>query len=312
VTGWVTRRGVLLGTLGLVLAGCGAGGYHGPERAIGIAAGEHGGLYLDFAKLLGAQLEAAEPRLHGAAQQTGGSLDNLSRLGDGRADLALVLADAAQAAAQNLDLRAVGRVYENYLQLVVRADSTAHSVRDLSGRVLSLGAPGSGAALFGDRMLSRLRLSATVQHLPLAEAVQALEAGAIDALLWSGGVPTPSLAELDARVGVRLLPLADDGGVLNQLRSAHGSVYEQVAVPPGVYRAPSEVQTVGVANLLVCRASLPDDVATAVVRVLAGRAAQLVPDQALGTQFLDTRSLIGTAGLPLHPGAAKAYRELHG
>jgi TRAP transporter TAXI family solute receptor len=312
VTGWVTRRGVLLGTLGLVLAGCGAGGYHGPERAIGIAAGEHGGLYLDFAKLLGAQLEAAEPRLHGAAQQTGGSLDNLSRLGDGRADLALVLADAAQAAGQNLDLRAVGRVYENYLQLVVRADSAVHSVRDLSGRVLSLGAPGSGAALFGDRMLSRLRLSATVQHLPLAEAVQALEAGAIDALLWSGGVPTPSLAELDARVGVRLLPLADDGGVLNQLRSAHGSVYEQVAVPPGVYRAPSEVQTVGVANLLVCRASLPDDVATAVVRVLAGRAAQLVPDQALGTQFLDTRSLIGTAGLPLHPGAAKAYRELHG
>jgi hypothetical protein len=32
----------------------------------------------------------------------------------------------------------------------------------------------------------------------------------------------------------------------------------------------------------------------------------------LGTQFLDPRSLIVTAGIPLHPGAVTAYRALHG
>ncbi|MFF9772704.1 MFS transporter [Streptomyces sp. NPDC013978] len=33
---------------------------------------------------------------------------------------------------------------------------------------------------------------------------------------------------------------------------------------------------------------------------------------ALGTQFLDVRSLISTGVVPLHPGAVAAYRELHG
>jgi hypothetical protein len=32
----------------------------------------------------------------------------------------------------------------------------------------------------------------------------------------------------------------------------------------------------------------------------------------LGTQFLDPRNLIVTAGIPLHPGAVAAYRDLHG
>jgi uncharacterized protein len=37
-----------------------------------------------------------------------------------------------------------------------------------------------------------------------------------------------------------------------------------------------------------------------------------VPDQALGTQYLDVRSLIDTGKVPLHPGAATEYRRLHG
>jgi hypothetical protein len=37
-----------------------------------------------------------------------------------------------------------------------------------------------------------------------------------------------------------------------------------------------------------------------------------VPAQATGSQFLDRQSLIVTAGVPLHPGAAAAYRRHHG
>jgi hypothetical protein len=52
--------------------------------------------------------------------------------------------------------------------------------------------------------------------------------------------------------------------------------------------------------------------AAAVVRILVNRAADLVPVQAIGTQFLDVRTLIGTGSVPLHPGAASACRVLHG
>lgn len=58
------------------------------------------------------------------------------------------------------------------------------------------------------------------------------------------------------------------------------------------------------------RSALP--VAAALTDVLVRRATHLVPTSALGTQFLDARSLISTGSVPLHPGAVVAYRELHG
>ncbi|MFJ6739965.1 hypothetical protein ACIQOU_13800 [Streptomyces sp. NPDC091279] len=42
------------------------------------------------------------------------------------------------------------------------------------------------------------------------------------------------------------------------------------------------------------------------------RSGALVPSNAVGTQFLDVRGLIGTGGIPLHPGAVTAYRAPHG
>jgi hypothetical protein len=49
-----------------------------------------------------------------------------------------------------------------------------------------------------------------------------------------------------------------------------------------------------------------------VARTLVAAAPDLVPESALGTQYLDQRSLIGTGEIPLHAGAVAAYRALHG
>ncbi|MBA8928433.1 hypothetical protein BC739_005650 [Kutzneria viridogrisea] len=299
-----------------LLSACTTEGYQGSERTVGIAAGEQGGFYLAFGQLLAQQLSAAQPLLHGKALETPASLANIDLLRSGKADMALALTDTARAAVNGQDpfrgkveLCALGRVYENYLQLVVRNDSPVRTVADLAGRTISLGANGSGASLTGERILDVAGIRLAVRHLALADAVAALESRAVDAVLWSGGVPTPKLAELDTRVGIRLLAL---DGVLPGMRARFGAVYEQVPVPSGGYQFVHEVPTIGVANLLVCLPSLPDEVAAAVVGVLVNRADQLVPQQALGTQFLDVRTLIGTVDVPLHPGAAAAYRALHG
>ncbi|GLZ31539.1 C4-dicarboxylate ABC transporter substrate-binding protein [Lentzea sp. NBRC 105346] len=277
--------------LALLATACGTGE---PQGELKLAAGEEGGIYLDFARLLAAN---SPEGLRITPIATGGSQDNLDRLRKGEVDLALTLADSATP-----DLVALGRVYENYLQLVVRADSPVRNLDDLRGQPVSLGAPGSGAAVQG----ARLDLQARELHMSLDPAVDALQRGEIAALLWSGGVPTPRLAK---ETNLRLLPL---DGVLPRLKAAYGSVYEHVTVRAGVYGSKADVQTVGTANLLMCRRSLPDDLAGAVVRMLVRKAANLVPNQALGTQFLDVRSLIVTPRIDLHPGAAAEYRRLHG
>jgi TRAP-type uncharacterized transport system substrate-binding protein len=347
--GALTRRAVLaslgLTALGLTAAGCGQRGYTGPARTVTIAAGEPGGFYIEFAELLAAEITDEEPRLRAVAVPTEGSLDNVGLLADGKADLALVLADAAQATATTggplptpVPMLAIGRVYENYLQLVVLADSPVRRLTDLAGRTASLGAHGSGAELIGDRLLAAAGLSAagptatgpnaagptatgptatgptatagvTVQHRLLADATAALERAQIAALLWSGGVPTPALAALAGRRPIRLLAL---DSVIPALRSAYGPVYEPTAVPADAYGPAAGVATIGVANLLVCHPDADPALTATVARVLVTHAARLVPEQALGTQFLDPRNLIVTAGIPLHPGAVAAYRDLHG
>ncbi len=287
------RRTVLLGAVA-ALAGCTTEN----DRAIRIAAGEPGGFYVEFARLLAARLESG-----GEVLETGGSVRNLELVRAGRAELGLALADVAA----DTRLRAIGRVYENYMQLVVPAESPVRTVADLAGARISLGARGSGAAVFGDRLLTVSGVAAVIDHRPLTEAITELAAGRLDALLWSGGVPTPALADLDARRPIRLVDLSDQ---LGALREAHGPVYQRVPVPDGGYGHPGQVGTIGVANLLVADAALPAEVAASVARTLVHEAPRLVPPSALGTQYLDLRSLITTGDLPLHPGAATAYRTL--
>ncbi|MEV6443743.1 TAXI family TRAP transporter solute-binding subunit [Amycolatopsis sp. NPDC051716] len=310
------RRTALLGGLGLALAGCSTAGYRGPERPLTIAAGERGGFYLAFAELLSAELNRAEPLLHATAVPTEASVANVGLVQRGQADLGLVLADVAQTAlgggppfAGTVPLLALGRVYENYLQLVVRADGPVRRLPDLAGRAVSLGAGGSGAAQLGERLFAKAGVAVDARHLLFDDAVRALAGRRIDAMLWSGGIPTPKLAELTRTTPIALLPL---DSVVPALRTAYGPVYDQVQVPDGAYRGVGALSTIGVANLLVCAPSLPDDVAAAVVRLLVERATALVPAEAVGTQFLDVRTLIGTQPVPLQPGAAAAYRALHG
>ncbi|KAA0929770.1 TAXI family TRAP transporter solute-binding subunit [Streptomyces apricus] len=294
----------------------------GPSGVLRVATGEPTAFYEAFGRLLTAEVESAYPRLRCRVRTTAGSLTNIELLRDRRADLALVLTDTALAA-QGTDLfprpvplRAIGRVYETYLQFVVRADSPVREVSDLAGHTVSLGATGSGAAVLGERILHAAGLApgtdVPVLHLPLADAADAMREGSVEALIVAGGVPLPVLTALDDGPGLRFLPLARLLPKLGGRAGRAGSGLEEVPLPQGAYRSAGGVATIGVSNLLVCRPDLPHAVAGALTRLLARCATALVPDNAVGAQFLDVGSLIGTGGVALHPGAVEAYRALHG
>jgi TRAP transporter TAXI family solute receptor len=334
--GAVDRRTVLraaagsaaVAVLGGALLGDASRQDPGPSGVLRLATGEPTAFYAAFGRRVAIELERAYPRLSCTIRTTAGSITNIELLRDRRADLALVLTDTARAAQvtglfpRPVPLRAIGRVYETYLQLAVRADSSVRTVADLAGRSVSLGAPGSGAALLGERLLDAAGLApggdVFVRHLRLAAAADAVRAGTVDGLLVAGGVPLPTLSGLDQAPGLRFLPLADllprlggddaptGGGTLAD------AGLERVTFPQSAYRQAGGVATIGVSNLLVCRPDLDAAVAGALTRLLVLRASALVPGNAVGAQFLDVRSLIGTGGIPLHPGAVAAYRSLHG
>nr|WP_221184722.1 TAXI family TRAP transporter solute-binding subunit [Paeniglutamicibacter cryotolerans] len=308
--------------LGPVLAGCAPVARSG---VITVAGGEPGGFYLEFAELLAASLQ-----LHGVAESsvvkaTGGSLDNIGHLLSGRATLAVALADAASgqvkgggAAAGNIV--ALGKVYENYVHALVRKDSGIRSINDLAGRTAGVGRQGSGTSQIAPRILEVAELgesssgdgsgkSATMVDLGLNDGLRALIGGGIDALFWSGGVPTAAIAAAHRKAGLALLDLS---ATLPALRQRYGSFYDKVLVPEDSYAGMPAVWTVGVANLLLCRGDLDASTVRRTVELLVGNAGELIPQSSVGVQFLSPESLINTADVPLHPDAAAAYRELHG
>ncbi len=304
------RRSALRGLAALSAvwgaAACGTG-----DRApVRLAAGEPGGFFWEFSGLL-----AAAANRSGTARleplRSGGSAENLEMLRAGRADLAMSLSDTARDSPGAENLRAVGRVYENYFQVAVRRDGTVGSLSDLAGRTVSVGAPGSGATTLSERVLATAGLSGpdAVRRVrqPMRDAAVALADGSVDAVMWAGGVPTPAFA--DAVDDIRLLDLT---AAVNTLRQRYGTTYEPVPVPAGAYGRHPAVTTVGVANLLLAHRDVDDKVVAAVVDLLLDDPSALVPDQAIGSQFLDAQSLIQTGAVALHPGAVAEYRRRHG
>jgi len=290
---------------GLGLSGCGS-----RAQRLRLAAGDPSGIYAAFARLLKTRLESGVDGLTVQVQASAGSVDNLRRLAEGDADIGLALADSL-ADGRGAGIVALAQTYENYLQLLVLAGSPVQDVQGLRGRSVVLGAAGSGAALSGAQLLLAAGLdgeAVQVGHAPLAVSLEQLAGGTVDAVLWSGGLPTPAIAELDRERSLRMLDLGDLAAAMQR---TYGYDYRSRRVPRVAYAA-GAVRTVGVPNLLLARPGLRDDLAGTVVETMARDAAELVPGFALGVQYLTPATMIRTGDVPLHPGAIAAYRRVHG
>lgn len=206
-------------------------------------------------------------------------------------------------------LAALSGLYDDYLQIVVRADAPIRTIADLRGRRVSTGAAGSGTEIVAGRVLAAAGLGghgAIVRSRLAARASgEALRAGRIDAFFFTGGLPTPAVAELARTVRVRLLSV---GSLVAGLQRSFGEVYLARSIPAGMYGMGREVPTVGVPNVLVVRADMPPAEARELTALLFASKPRLAAVHAQARR-LDRRAALDTYPLPLHPGAARYFRE---
>ncbi|MEU2913387.1 TAXI family TRAP transporter solute-binding subunit [Streptomyces massasporeus] len=306
-------------TAALLLAGC--GGSDAPPRPSGevtVATGNQGGVYAEYGAGFADVIERRLPAASARVLHTGGSVDNLRRVGGGEARVGFTLADSAADAVAGrapftgrVPVVALAALYDNYVQLVVPADSPVRSVKDLRGRRVSVGAEGSGTAIVAERVLDVAGLSAdddvTGQRLDVRESASALADGRIDAFFWSGGLPTAAITELRRTTPIRLVDLGD---VVGALTESYGELYTETTVPAVVYGAQSAVTTVSVPNFLVVRRDMPEAEAYWLTRLLFDGQSRLIRAHPEARR-LDRRTAIATYPLDLHPGAERWYRESH-
>ena len=312
----VSRRTVLGGAL--ALAGAGLVGCAGPaagEAPVVVATGGPQGVYRRLGEALAA-LWATDPGVATGVLGSEGSVDNVGMLVSGRARVAFCAADVAvdgavDGARPRHPLRALARVHDDAIHVVVPAESPVRRLADLAGRRVSVGARNSGVLVIAPRLLATVGLTAErdlrAVMLGLGDSVAALERGEIDGFFWSGGVPTAGVDQLAHTRPVRLLDLGEE---TVRLRSLY-PVYDVTTVPAGTYGLADPVSTASVRNVLLVTADMAPDLAEALTRAMLERREALASADPAG-RAIDPRSAIGTQPVALHPGAVAAYRASKG
>lgn len=292
-------------------------------RFLSIATGGTGGVYYPYGGALARLISEKIPNTQATAEVTGASVDNLKLMQVGKVDLAFTLADTLAEAVRGTgpftatgpmgSVRTLAVLYTNYTHIVARQGSGIRSVSDLRGRAVSVGAPGSGTELIADRVLAAAgldpRRDIARYSLSVSESAGALKDGKLDALFWSGGVPTPAIQDLAATQGlsIALLPSND---LLPFLQRDFGpELYSLAVIPAGTYRGASEgCGTVGVKNLLVVSSQLDADLVTDILRVIFDNKAALVAAHPEARHLERPTSFEGLPA-PYHPGAIRYYQS---
>ena len=139
-------------------------------------------------------------------------MQNIQQLVGVSYQLAFALADTAADVVEGKDsfegekqpVQAMSRIYPNYTQVIARSDSGTTSIADMRGNRISTGSPGSGTQVIARRLLESAGLNpqsdVAAQRLDLTKTVDGMKDGSIDALFWSGGLPTPGITDITTQL----------------------------------------------------------------------------------------------------------------
>ncbi|NLA65104.1 MAG: TAXI family TRAP transporter solute-binding subunit [Leucobacter sp.] len=278
-----------------------------------IAGGDPSGVYFNYAAgLAAAANDSGSARFEVA--ETQGSVDNLRRVGSGEAIVGFAQGDTTVDAVRGegnfdspLPVRAVARVYDEYVHLVVPADAAPRSVADLAGGIVSLGAENSGVQVIALRVLDAAGVpveSVTNLGLGLEESIAAMQRGEIEAFFWVGGLPTPGIEQLQQTMPIRLLSI--DADLVEQVNANHAGVYQLADIPVGFYGLDGTTVTMTVPNYLITAENAADELVSGLLRELFDAQADIA-QQVPAASYLDRRQAIFTGPIELHPAAAQYY-----
>jgi uncharacterized protein len=250
-----------------------------------------------------------------SARTSEGSTDNLRSVNQGLVDSGFADGDAIAAAVAGRGafrrsarhLRVIAALFPEEAHLVVAAKSGIQSVDDLRGRRVLMGLPNSASLLRARAILAayRIRVREVASDEPGA---QMLKNDKVDAYFAVAGVPLDSIRDLLAQHAARLVPINGEGR--DRLLQMEPQL-SAATIPAGAYPGTGTVETVSTRAYWVTRDSEPDALIYGLVRALfnpANRGALAASHPSAREIGLNIAATNPPA--PLHPGAARFYREL--
>ncbi len=291
----------------------------GGEREVqflSLGTGGTGGIYYPLGGAIASRLSIADSARQYTAEVSGGSVENVNRLGAGQTDIAMVIAMTVYQAQKGegdfeqaiSGLRAVAPLYPNLTHILVPGKSDAQSVADFAGLRVSVGAAGSGTEQLSRHLLAAHGLTyddISQRYLSFAESSAALRDGAIDAAIISVGYPAAAVLEASTTGSIRLLGVHSQ--TLARMLEEH-PYYSAGEIPAGAYPGvDATVPTLMVMNWIVAMESLDGEVVDILLDLMRDDRVSLEQVHAMAKQI--DLSRLESPPIPLHPAAQRWLSE---
>ncbi|SEN13457.1 hypothetical protein SAMN04489859_1001144 [Paracoccus alcaliphilus] len=304
---------------GTALAVAGISATAGDSRAefINVLTGGTSGVYyplgVALAELYAGGIEDARAQV----QATKASVENLNLLSAGRGEVAFALGDSVMAAwagdreagfqSELTNLRAIGGIYDNYIQIVAERAAGIDSLEDLKGKTISVGAPASGTELNARAIFAAAGMSyddmSRVEFLPYAESAELIKNRQLQSTLQSSGLGAAFINDLATTHEINIVEIPAS------VVEAVGAPYKATAIPAGTYPGQDEeVPTAAVTNILVTSEAVSEETVYLMTKLMFENIPRLTAAHSAAAT-LDPAEAVQNLPIPLHPGAERYYRE---
>ncbi len=283
-----------------------------------IATGGLAGVYYPLGGGMARLISNEVPHISASVQSTGASVANVGLLDRGNVEFALIQNDIAYYAASGTEmfegrampaLRGVAMLYPETIQIIALAGSGIHSVADLAGKRVAVGAAGSGTEANARQILGAYGITyddIQEDYLSFAEAASNLRDRNVDAAFITAGFPTAAVTDLATSLSIRVIPVSDDAFASLE---ANYPFYTQVVIPADTYRNVTEdTQTVAVMAMLATHAAVDADIVYDSTRAIFDNLDELAALHAAGGRISLATAQAGQP-LELHEGAARYFND---
>ena len=263
-------------------------------------------------------------KVHGircSVESTGGSVYNLNTIRAGELDMGVAQSDWQYHAyngtskfkdqGANKELRAIFSVHPEPFTVVARADSGIRNFKDLKGKRVNIGNPGSGQRGTMEVVMAALGWTKAdfklASELKPAEQSKALCDNKIDAIIYTVGHPSGSIKEATTSCDSVLVTV--DGPAIDKLVAEY-DYYRTATIPGGMYRGTDmDTQTFGVGATFVTSTRVPEKVIYQVVKAVFENFNDFKRLHPAFSVLKKEEMIKDGLSAPLHDGAVKYYKE---
>ncbi|MEL6113745.1 TAXI family TRAP transporter solute-binding subunit [Photobacterium sp. SP02] len=209
---------------------------------------------------------------------------------------------------RKMDAVVLFALYPNVVQFMVPADSDIHSIADLKGKKVSLGAPGSGTRVSAVNILNALGVDEKdiqAQSLNYTATTSAIANGQIDAGAIVGSLGVGAITELALTRNIRILSFTEAD--MAKITAANPS-YQLIEAPADTYKNVASFKAPAIWNVLVVNKDLDNKLAYEMTKTAFENMDKIRKTISV-TQYTTLENMKKLDGVPLHPGAQQYLDE---